>query len=52
MGVFRTQMDRILDDLENSIVITNPKERGRTFLRKILYKTLSWLDRIGKWFQS
>lgn len=51
MGVFRTHMDRILDDLENSIIITNPKERGRTFLRKILYKTLLWLDRIGKWFK-
>jgi len=52
MSVFRNQMNRILDDLENSIIITNPKERGRTFLRKIFYKTLLWLDRIGKFFQS
>ena len=51
MGIFRTHMDEILNDLENSIIITNPKERGRTFLRKILYKMLLWLDRMGKWFR-
>jgi len=44
-------MDKILDDLENSIIITNPGERGRTFLRKILYMALLWLDRLGRWFR-
>jgi len=51
MSVFRNHMDKILKDLENSIIITNPKERGRTFLRKILYTTLLWLDRLQKWFR-
>ncbi len=48
MGVFRSHMDKILEDLENSIIITNPKERGRTFLRKMLYTVLLWLSKLRK----
>lgn len=52
MGIFRSHMDKILEDLENSIIITNPKERVRTFLRKMLYMILQLLDRIGKWYRK
>lgn len=52
MGTFRNNMDRLLKDFEESIIITNPHERGRTFLRKIIYRTLLFFDRIGKWLNQ
>jgi len=51
MAVFRRQMDKLLEDLENSIIITNPNERTKAFFMKILYKSLLWLDKISKWFK-
>ena len=48
MGVFRSHMDKILEDLENSIIITNPKERVRTFFRRMIYTVMLWLSKIKK----
>ena len=38
MVVYRSPMEKIIDQNENNTVITNPKEPGRTFLRKLAYK--------------
>ncbi len=48
MSVFRNHMDKILEDLENSIIITNPNERVRTFFRRLLYTIMLWVSKIKK----
>ncbi len=51
MGSFRNHMDKILKDIENDVVITNPNEQGKTFLRRTLYIMLLWIDNIKKFFK-
>jgi hypothetical protein len=50
MGIFRDNMDRLLRDFEDSIIITNPNERIKTFFRKIIYKILVFWSRLLEWF--
>lgn len=45
MKVYRSAMERILDKQEDDTLITNPKERLRTYLRKIRFVLLRWRDR-------
>ena len=35
---YESHMEKILDEQENATVVTNPRERFRTFLRKIAYR--------------
>lgn len=46
MEIYRSPMEKILKDEENNTVITNPDERGKTFLRKVVYRFAYWLERI------
>jgi len=43
-------MEKTLDEMENATVISNPKDRGRTFLRKIAYRAAYWKDRLQRFF--
>jgi hypothetical protein len=43
-------MEKILEQQENETVITNPKERFRTFLRKLAYRLAVWRDRVQRLF--
>ena len=46
MDLYRSPMEKILQEAENDEVITNPKDRGKTFLRKLLYRFSYWSDRL------
>jgi len=51
MTVFRSPMEKILDEQENETVVTNPKEPARTFFRKLAYRFAVWKDRLRRLFQ-
>ncbi len=41
---------QLIRELEEDIVISNPKETGRAYLRKLVYRWTYWLDRgLGRW---
>ena len=44
MPVFRSPMEKILEQQENETVITNPNEPTRTFFRKITYRVAVCTD--------
>jgi len=46
MKVYRSTMEKILDEQENDTVITNPKARLRTLLRKMRYVLSRWREKI------
>ena len=50
MTVFRSPMEKILDQQEDETVITNPKERFRTFCRKMAYRAAVWKERLQRLF--
>ena len=50
MDVFRSTMEKILKQEENDTIITNPRGKGRTFLRKMVYVSAYWIDRVRKVF--
>jgi hypothetical protein len=50
MPQLQDRMDKILQELEDSIIITNPKERVRTFFRKVAYRIAVGLDWIRRLF--
>lgn len=51
MEVYRNPMEKILKEMENETVITNPKEPGKTFLRKTAYRFSYWADRLKRVFE-
>ncbi|MFH0724811.1 MAG: hypothetical protein V2B19_00400 [Pseudomonadota bacterium] len=48
MEIYRSPMEKILKQEENNTVITNPKEPGRTFLRKIAYRYAWWREKFNR----
>ena len=44
-------MEKILKQMENDTIITNPKDPGKTFLRKITYLCAYWTDRLKRIFK-
>ncbi len=50
MPVFRSPMEKILEQQEDETVITNPKDRFGTFLRKMAYRYAVWKDRLRRLF--
>ena len=50
MTVFRSPMEKILEEQENETVVTNPKEPTRTFFRKLAYRFEVWKDRLRRVF--
>lgn len=50
MKVYRSTMERILDKQEDDTVITNPKARLRTFLRKVRFVLSRWVQKMKSAF--
>ena len=50
MMVFRSPMEKILEQQENETIITNPKEPVRTFFRKMAYRIAVWIDWLRRLF--
>jgi hypothetical protein len=48
MKVYRSPMEKILEQQENDTVITNQKEPLKTLLRKIRYILSGWIERAAK----
>jgi hypothetical protein len=48
MKVYRSAMERILDQQENDAIITNSKHRAGTFFRKVRYVLSLWAERVKK----
>jgi len=51
MKIYRSNMEKILDQQENDTLITNPRQPVRTFFRKIHYLFSMWKEKIGKIFR-
>jgi hypothetical protein len=51
MAMYRSPMEKILEQQEENTVITNPKEPTRTFFRKIAYTYTCWKDKLQKIFR-
>jgi len=52
MQVYRSPMEKILKQLEDDMVITNPKDRWRAFRLKFIYRCAYWVDRISGFFRG
>jgi hypothetical protein len=48
MTIYRSPMEKILEQQEENTVITSPKEPTRTFFRKIAYIFACWNDKMRK----
>ncbi len=51
MDVYRSPMEKILEQGEGDVVITDPKAPGKTFLRKMAYLSAYWLDKLRRIFK-
>jgi hypothetical protein len=50
MTIYRSPMEKILEQQEENTVITSPKEPTRTFFRKIAYLYACWNDKLKRLF--
>jgi len=50
MKAFRSAMEKILDEQENGVVVTNPNEPVRTFFRKVAFRFAVWTERLRRLF--
>lgn len=50
MTAYRERMNKILQEQEDGIIITNPKDRVRTFFRKMAYRIAVWNDWVRRVF--
>jgi hypothetical protein len=48
MAPLGQRMDKILREQEDGTIITNPKDRIRTFFRKAVYRLAVWADWIRR----
>jgi hypothetical protein len=48
MTIYRSPMEKILEQQEENTFITSPKEPTRTLFRKIAYIFACWKDKIRK----
>jgi len=46
MKVYRSPMEKKMDEIENEIVVTNPREPVKTLLRKLAYRWEVVKDRL------
>ncbi len=51
MEIYRSPMEKILKQLEDSLVITNPKDRCKAFRLKVIYRCAYWADRVAGFFR-
>jgi len=48
MNIYRSPMEKTLQELEDQTVISNPRDRIRTWMRKIAYRVAWWKDRFNR----
>ncbi len=48
MDIYRSPMEKILRQCEDDTIITNPRDPGRTLLRKIVFRYTAWVDRVKR----
>jgi hypothetical protein len=46
MRIYRSPMEKILDQQEMDTIITDPKQPARTFLRKVQYVLSMWGEKL------
>jgi hypothetical protein len=51
MTIYRSPMEKILEQQEENTVITSPKEPAKTFFRKIAYTYACWKDKLKRIFR-
>jgi hypothetical protein len=51
MAIYRSPMEKILEQQEENTVITSSKEPARTFLRKMAYIFACWNEKLQKIFR-
>ncbi|MFO7986300.1 MAG: hypothetical protein R6U38_10560 [Desulfatiglandaceae bacterium] len=52
MEIYRSPMEKILKQLEDSLVITNPKNRCKALRLKVIYRCAYWVDRVVGFFHK
>ena len=52
MHVYRSPMEKILQQLEDNTVITNPREPFRSFCYKLIYRCVYRADQINRLFKQ
>jgi hypothetical protein len=52
MTIYRSPMEKILEQQEENTVITSPKEPTKTFFRKIAYVYSCWKDKLQRIFRG
>ena len=50
MKIYRSPMEKILDEQQRDEVISNPNEPVKTFLRKVSFTLSKWIDGVKKLF--
>jgi hypothetical protein len=48
MTVYRSPMEKMLEEQENEKVVTNPREPVRTYFRKLAFRLEVWKDRLRR----
>jgi hypothetical protein len=48
LRLYRSSIEKILDEQERDTIITNPKEPVRTFCRKVRFLLSVWRDKMKK----
>jgi len=50
MTIYRSPMEKILEQQEENTVITSPKEPARTFFRKVAFGYACWKEKVKRLF--
>jgi hypothetical protein len=48
MQVYRSPMEKLLKQMEDNEVITNPKQALRSMLYKVVYRCCYYVDRLSR----
>ncbi|MGC8493713.1 MAG: hypothetical protein ACP5SH_18475 [Syntrophobacteraceae bacterium] len=48
--IYRSPMEKILDEQKRDEIISNPKEPFGTFLRKVRFTVSKWSDKVKRLF--
>ncbi len=49
--IYRSPMEKILDEQKRDEIISNPKEPFGTFLRKVRFTVSKWSDKVRRLFR-
>ncbi len=49
MAIYRSPMEKILEQQEENTVVTSTKEPMKTFFRKLAYTYACWKEKMNRW---